>query len=113
LTPDPQRRRALIADVFTENAGYTDPLLSVRGHAAIDQFVAGAQAQFAGLQFSLGSLVDCPAIRDVYLANVFVILRRHDEGSVSCEQPRSRGSFGFAQDDTKLVKPVNRSWTLH
>jgi hypothetical protein len=58
-------------------------------------------------------LVDCPAIRDVYLANVFVILRRHDEGSVSCEQPRSRGSFGFAQDDTKLVKPVNRSWTLH
>ncbi len=55
---DPERRRALIAEVYTENAGYTDPLVAVHGRDAIDQFVAAAQAQFAGLQFSLGSALD-------------------------------------------------------
>ena len=50
---DAGKRRALIADVFTEAAGYTDPLGVVTGHDGIDQFVAGAQAQFAGLAFSL------------------------------------------------------------
>ena len=30
---DPRRRRALIADVFTEDAGYTDPLAAVRGQS--------------------------------------------------------------------------------
>lgn len=34
---------------------YTDPLISVRGRDAIDQFVGAAQAQFAGLRLSSGS----------------------------------------------------------
>jgi hypothetical protein len=55
---DPQKRRALIAEVFAEDAAYTDPLAAVRGHNGIDQFVAAAQAQFAGLQFSLGGPID-------------------------------------------------------
>jgi hypothetical protein len=55
---DPRQRRALIAQVFTEDAVYTDPLASVRGHDAIDQFVATAQSQFPGLAFSLGSPID-------------------------------------------------------
>ncbi|MBV9893208.1 MAG: nuclear transport factor 2 family protein [Chloroflexi bacterium] len=55
---DPVRRRELIQEVFTEDAAYSDPLAAVRGHDAIDQFVAGAQAQFAGMQFSLGSAID-------------------------------------------------------
>jgi hypothetical protein len=55
---DPQRRRALVAEVFAEDADYTDPLAAVRGHTAIDQFVAAAQAQFAGLEFSLAGPVD-------------------------------------------------------
>ena len=55
---NPDRRRALIAEIFTDDAGYTDPLAAVRGHEAIDQLVAAAQSQFAGLQFSLGSAVD-------------------------------------------------------
>ncbi|MFI5592691.1 nuclear transport factor 2 family protein [Amycolatopsis sp. NPDC051758] len=50
---DADKRRALIADVFAEGAGYTDPLGAVAGHDGIDQFVAGAQQQFAGLTFSL------------------------------------------------------------
>lgn len=54
----PGRRRELIAEVFVEDAAYTDPLAAVRGHDAIDQFVAAAQAQFAGLQFSLGGPID-------------------------------------------------------
>ena len=55
---DANRRREMIASVFSEDATYTDPLAAVRGHAAIDQFVAAAQAQFAGLQFSLAGPID-------------------------------------------------------
>lgn len=50
---DADRRRLLVADVFTADAAYTDPLGAVTGHDGIDQFVAGAQKQFAGLSFSL------------------------------------------------------------
>lgn len=55
---DAARRRQLIAEVFAEDAAYTDPLAAVHGHEGIDQFIAAAQAQFAGLQFSLGSPID-------------------------------------------------------
>jgi hypothetical protein len=50
---DDVKRRALISDVFTPDVTYTDPLGSVAGHDGIDQFVGGAQAQFAGLTFAL------------------------------------------------------------
>ncbi|MBB4683378.1 nuclear transport factor 2 family protein [Amycolatopsis jiangsuensis] len=50
---DASRRRALIAEVFTPDASYTDPLGTATGHDAIDGFIAGAQEQFAGLVFSL------------------------------------------------------------
>ncbi|MBV9577850.1 MAG: nuclear transport factor 2 family protein [Chloroflexi bacterium] len=55
---DAQTRRTLIAQVFAEDALYSDPLASVRGRAAIDQLVAGAQSQFDGLRFSLAGPVD-------------------------------------------------------
>jgi len=55
---DAVRRRQLIAEVFAEDAAYTDPLAAVRGHEGIDQFVAAAQAQFTGLHFSLGGPID-------------------------------------------------------
>ena len=55
---EPRRRRLLIAQVFAEDAVYTDPLASVRGYDAIDQLIAGAQSQFGGLQFSLAGSVD-------------------------------------------------------
>ncbi|RDI67127.1 nuclear transport factor 2 family protein [Nocardia pseudobrasiliensis] len=51
---DADKRRALLAEVFTPEATYTDPLAQVAGVEAIDQVIAGAQAQFAGLGFSLG-----------------------------------------------------------
>lgn len=49
----PAARRSLIGELFTEDAAYTDPLGAVTGHDGIDQFIAGAQAQFAGLAFRL------------------------------------------------------------
>lgn len=55
---DAPRRRALVGDVFLPRATYTDPLAAVRGHDAIDQFIGAAQAQFAGLRFSLAGPVD-------------------------------------------------------
>jgi hypothetical protein len=55
---DADRRRALIAEVFTPDASYTDPLIAAKGREAIEQFVAAAQQQFAGLVFSLGGPID-------------------------------------------------------
>ncbi|MGV9673688.1 nuclear transport factor 2 family protein [Nocardia sp. NPDC003482] len=51
---DADKRTALIAEVFTPEATYTDPLAQVAGTAAIDRVIAGAQEQFAGLEFRLG-----------------------------------------------------------
>lgn len=56
--PDTDKRRALIGEVFTEDAVYTDPLGAVTGRAGVDGFIAGAQAQFAGLTFSLPAAPD-------------------------------------------------------
>ncbi|WP_328610127.1 nuclear transport factor 2 family protein [Amycolatopsis sp. NBC_00345] len=53
-----ERRLALIAELFTPEATYTDPLGAVSGHDGIDGFIAGAQAQFAGLSFSLPAAPD-------------------------------------------------------
>jgi hypothetical protein len=55
---DPERRRAAIRELYTEDGAYTDPLVSAAGWDAIDQTVAGAQQQFAGLVFSLAGPVD-------------------------------------------------------
>jgi hypothetical protein len=55
---DPAKRRDLLEQVFTEGATYTDPLAAVAGWTGIDEFIAGAQQQFAGLRFSLAGPVD-------------------------------------------------------
>jgi hypothetical protein len=57
-TTDPAARQELVAEVFAENAGYTDPLAAVRGRAAIDQLIAAAQPQFGGMPLTLASNVD-------------------------------------------------------
>lgn len=55
---DPAARRAAISDLWSEDGVYIDPLASVAGHDGIDQLLRGAQEQFAGLTFVLGSEVD-------------------------------------------------------
>ena len=49
---DAARRRALIAETFTEGAAYCDPMLQGEGHAGIDALIAAAQQHFPGLRFS-------------------------------------------------------------
>jgi hypothetical protein len=44
--------------VWTADGVYTDPLASVTGADAIDQVIAGAQQQFAGLRFVRGEVFD-------------------------------------------------------
>jgi hypothetical protein len=55
---DATTRRALIDELYTQDAGYTDPLLDANGRDQIDAAIEGAQQQFAGLVFSLAGPVD-------------------------------------------------------
>lgn len=54
---DGAARQALIANSWTEEATYTDPLADVTGQAAINGLVSAVQAQFPGFVFrQLGSV---------------------------------------------------------
>jgi hypothetical protein len=55
---DPERRRALIAATYSEDATYVDPLMEGEGVAGIDAMIAGAQAQFPGHRFALAGASD-------------------------------------------------------
>jgi SnoaL-like domain len=55
---DATTRRALIDELYTQDAGYTDPLFDANGRDQIDAAIEGAQQQFAGLVFSLAGPVD-------------------------------------------------------
>ncbi|QLY27875.1 nuclear transport factor 2 family protein [Nocardia huaxiensis] len=51
---DAGKRRALIDELYTADVVFTDPLVDLVGTDALDGMVAGAQEQFAGLEFGLG-----------------------------------------------------------
>ena len=50
--PDPQRRAAVIAEVFTEDVVFTDAERTVTGHADLGATVTGLLAQGPGLVFT-------------------------------------------------------------
>jgi hypothetical protein len=50
---DHDRRRAMIADGWTEDASYLDPMTTGSGHAGINALIAGVQQQFPGHRFAL------------------------------------------------------------
>ena len=50
---DRQRRRELIAQTWTEDASYVDPMMTGAGHDGIDAMIAGAQQQFPGHRIEL------------------------------------------------------------
>ena len=50
---EPARRREIAENVFTEDAGYLDPVMAGDGHDGIDAMVAAAQQQFPGHRFEL------------------------------------------------------------
>lgn len=55
---DPAARRRAIDELYAPDGAYVDPLAVAEGRDAIDATVAAVQAQFAGLVFTLGSVVD-------------------------------------------------------
>jgi hypothetical protein len=55
---DGERRRALLGELYTEDARYTDPAHDVTGPRQIDEFISSTQERFPGYVFSLGSAVD-------------------------------------------------------
>ncbi|HEY0937836.1 MAG TPA: nuclear transport factor 2 family protein [Trebonia sp.] len=55
---DPAARRALIDEVWSPGARYTDPLADVAGRDEVDALIAAAQGQFPGMTFRLAGPVD-------------------------------------------------------
>ncbi|MEU6714834.1 nuclear transport factor 2 family protein [Nonomuraea sp. NPDC046802] len=55
---DPAARAKAVAELWTEEGTYTDPLADVVGHAAIAAVIEGAQGMFPGLVFTPGDLYD-------------------------------------------------------
>jgi len=45
---DPERRHALIAQIWTEDARYVDPVSEAEGRASIDAMVYGVHERFPG-----------------------------------------------------------------
>ncbi|CAA9232163.1 MAG: Putative isomerase [uncultured Blastococcus sp.] len=55
---DAAARRATLADLFTDDVRYTDPLAAVEGRAALDATIGAVQQQFPGFVFRLAGPVD-------------------------------------------------------
>jgi hypothetical protein len=55
---DAERRRALIAQTWTEDASYVDPMMTGTGPDGIDEMIAQAQQQFPGHRFELAGAPD-------------------------------------------------------
>lgn len=55
---DPDARTKAVADAWTEDGGYTDPLAEVTGHDALAALIAGVQGQFPGFTFRQTGTVD-------------------------------------------------------
>ncbi|MGX7823791.1 nuclear transport factor 2 family protein [Actinokineospora sp. 24-640] len=57
-TPDADARQAIIADLWTADGVYVDPLMDVQGPEAINAGIGAALAQFAGHDITLLGEVD-------------------------------------------------------
>ncbi|MGY1709007.1 nuclear transport factor 2 family protein [Geodermatophilus sp. SYSU D00758] len=55
---DPATRRTLVAELFTEDVRYTDPLVDVRGRADLEATIAAVQDRFPGFAFRLAGPAD-------------------------------------------------------
>ena len=55
---DPEARRAAVAEVFSDDVRYTDPMVDVRGAEALAATIGAVQAQFPGFVFRLAGPVD-------------------------------------------------------
>ena len=57
-TTDADRRATRVADLFSPEAGYVDPLAAVDGHEGIAGFIEAAHQRFPGWTFRLTGPVD-------------------------------------------------------
>ncbi|MBP2314827.1 nuclear transport factor 2 family protein [Azospirillum soli] len=55
---DPTRRRALLAEHWTEDAHYLDPMVRANGHADIDALIEAVQQRFPNVRFALHGTPD-------------------------------------------------------
>ena len=55
---DPEARRAAVAEVFSDDVRYTDPMVDVRGAEALAATIGAVQTQFPGFVFRLAGPVD-------------------------------------------------------
>jgi len=55
---DPARRRALLAEGWTEDATYVDPLMAGEGREQIGALIAAVQERFPGFRFALEGRAD-------------------------------------------------------
>ncbi|MFI9595137.1 nuclear transport factor 2 family protein [Nonomuraea sp. NPDC052265] len=55
---DADARAKAVAELWTEDATYTDPMADVAGHAGIAAVIEGAQGMFPGLVFTAGEVFD-------------------------------------------------------
>jgi SnoaL-like domain len=56
--PDAGARSQAVAELWTEDGTYTDPLVAVAGHQAIEAVIGGAREMFPGHTFRLMDGVD-------------------------------------------------------
>jgi hypothetical protein len=98
--PDAGARRQAVAELWTEDGTYTDPLVAVAGHQAIEAVIGGAREMFPGHVFRVLDGVDghhdiarfrwglVPASGGESLAVGFDVAVIADDG-------RLRGVYGF------------------
>ena len=55
---DPDRRRALVSALWTEDATYGDPVMQGQGHGSIEALIAGVQARFPDFRFAVSGRPD-------------------------------------------------------
>ena len=55
---NPERRRALVRALWTEDATYRDPVMQGDGHDGIEALIGGVQAKFPSFRFALSGRPD-------------------------------------------------------
>lgn len=98
----PERRRALVAQAFADDATYVDPMMSGAGPDEIDTMIGAAQAQFPGHRFVLAAGPDQVADRVRFVwrlepaAGGDAVAIGHDFASVEADG-RLREVVGFLE----------------
>ncbi len=99
---DAQRRRAAIAELFSDDCEYTDPHVSVRGHDGIEGFVSGVRKRWPEAVFTLASAIDSHHAQARFTWNVSVDAKSEAVGVgfdvVTFEGERIRRVYGFIDE---------------